>query len=53
MATMNRKYSYYSERYESTLYKEYEWGLVLMPSCKLKQMRDKVVLTKIHGKSVD
>ena len=50
MATFNRIYSLYSDRYESSLEKRYEWGLVLMPSYKTKQMRKNVALTEIHQK---
>ena len=44
MATLNRIYSLYSDRYESSLEKRSEWRLVLMPSYKTKQMRENVVL---------
>ena len=50
MATFNRIYSLYSDRYESSLEKRSEWGLVLMPSYKTKQMRKNVALTEIHQK---
>lgn len=48
MATLNRIYSLYSNRYESSLEKRSEWRLVLMPSYKTKQMRENVALTEIH-----
>ena len=48
MATLNRVYSLYSDRYESSLEKRSEWRLVLMPSYKTKQMRENVALTEIH-----
>ena len=53
MATFNRIYSLYSDRYESSLEKRYEWGLVLMPSYKTKQMRKNVALTEIHQKQMN
>ena len=47
MATMNRIYSLYSDRYESSLEKCSKWGLIFMPSYKTKQMRESVVLAEI------
>ena len=48
MATMDRILSLYSDSYESSLEKLYERGLVFMPSCRCKVMRNIVRNTKIH-----
>ena len=53
MATLNRVYSLYSDRYESSLEKRSEWRLVLMPSYKTKQMRENVALTEIHQEQMN
>ena len=48
MATMNRIDSFYSDCYESSLEISYERGLVLMPSCRRKAMRNIVIHAEIH-----
>ncbi len=44
MTTMNRSYCLYSESYQSTLEKYFEYGLYFMLSFKDRQMREDVVL---------
>ena len=53
MTTMDRIYSLYSDSYESSLDKLYERGLVFMPSCRCKAMRNIVMDTEIHREQVD
>ena len=50
MATMNRKSSLYSYRYESSLDQQIERGFDLVRSYRLKHMRENVALSEIYQK---
>ena len=49
MATMDRIFSLYSERFGSSLEDRFEWGSVFMLSYKTEQMRKNVVTAEIPG----
>ena len=48
MAAIDRIYSLYSYSYESSLEEVSEWGMIFMPSCRLKQMRENVAFKQIR-----
>jgi len=53
MATMNRKGSLYSYRYESSLDQQFERGFDLVRSYRLKHMRENVALPENCRKQAD
>ena len=53
MAAMDRKYSLYSYRYESSLDQKFERGFDLVRPYRLKHLRENVALSEICRKQAD